>query len=205
MKGFDELLEESVAKHGHLCPGQILGVRMALLGCRIVGIEEPRSRSHLKKLIVFVEIDRCATDAIQSVTGCSLGKRTLKFRDYGIMAATFCNVETGAAYRVVAREEARVTARGHAPSAPDAFHQQLTAYRVMPDEELFWVERVRVELSPWEMPGPPRRHAMCARCGQVVRDGREVRFNEEPLCSPCSGDGYFRPCSEAELIQGVLQ
>jgi formylmethanofuran dehydrogenase subunit E len=205
MRAFDDLLKESVETHGHLCPGQVLGVRMAMLGCRLVGIQEPRSPAHRKRLVVFVEIDRCATDAIQSVTGCSMGRRTLKFRDYGIMAATFCNLDTGEAYRVVAREEARLAARDRAPHAIDAFHQQLTAYGTMPDEELFCAEKVRVDLAPWEMPGPPQRHAQCSRCGQVVRDGREVRCGEELLCVPCSGEAYFRPCGEDELVQGVLR
>ncbi|MBI2544417.1 MAG: formylmethanofuran dehydrogenase subunit E family protein, partial [Candidatus Rokubacteria bacterium] len=90
VKPFGELLREAVAFHGHLCPGQVLGVRMAMAGCRALGVAEPKGMG--KNLVVFVEIDRCATDAIQAVTGCSLGKRTLKHVDYGKMAATFVNV-----------------------------------------------------------------------------------------------------------------
>jgi formylmethanofuran dehydrogenase subunit E len=193
MRSFDELLAESVAGHGHLCPGQILGVRMAMLGCRLLAIQEPRSRAERKKLIVFVEMDRCATDAIASVTGCSMGKRTLKFRDYGIMAATFCHVEHNEAYRIVAREEAKLRARILAPGHGDPFQQQLQAYRTLPDRDLFCIQRVEVELAPWELPGPPRRHARCARCGQMVRDGREVSQEGTVLCRPCAGETYFQP------------
>ena len=111
MKAFEELLEESVAFHGHLCPGQVLGVRMALLGCSLVDVDNPTAS---KRLIVYVEIDRCATDAIQSVTGCKLGKRTLKYVDYGKMAATFLDTETGRAVRIVARDDSRERAWAYA-------------------------------------------------------------------------------------------
>jgi formylmethanofuran dehydrogenase subunit E len=193
MMSFRELLDESVAQHGHLCPGQILGVRMAMLGCGLLAIEDPRSRAERKKLIVFVEMDRCATDAIASVTGCSMGKRTLKFRDYGIMAATFFHSERDEAYRIVAREEAKLRARVLAPGQGDPFQQQLQAYRTMPDRDLFRIQRVEVELAPWELPGPPRRHARCTRCGQVIRDGREIHAGTSVLCRPCAGEAYFHP------------
>jgi formylmethanofuran dehydrogenase subunit E len=112
-----ELLDESVRLHGHLCPGQVLGVRMAMLGLNEIGIADPKGTDR-KNLIVFVEMDRCATDAIQSVTGCSLGHRTMKFLDYGKMAATFLNLKTQKAARIVAREESRekAAARSHSMS-----------------------------------------------------------------------------------------
>ncbi len=193
LRSFEQLLEESVIKHGHLCPGQILGVRMAMLGCRLLGIKDPHSPDHRKKLIVFVEIDRCATDAIESVTGCKMGKRTLKFRDYGIMAATFWNMETDLAYRIVAREEAKHKASEYSPEEIEPFKQQMTGYRQMPENELFSIQRVHMELPPWEMPGPPTRHARCHRCGEMVRDGREVHLKQEVQCRPCAGEAYFRP------------
>src|SRR3989337_1677562 len=107
---FESLLNESVRTHGHLCPGQVLGVRMALYGLNGIGMDDPKGKDR-KKLLVIVEVDRCATDALQSVTGCSLGKRSMKFVDYGKMAATFVNLGTGNALRVVAREEARGRAK----------------------------------------------------------------------------------------------
>lgn len=193
MRPFEQLLEESAAGHGHMCPGQVLGVRMAMMGCRLLGIDDPKDPKEHKKLIVFVEIDRCATDAIESVTGCRMGKRTLKFRDYGIMAATFWHLETNRAYRIVAREEARQRAAVYSHDISDPFNQQLEAYRRMPEDELFQVEPVHVELPPWEMPGPPRRHSQCTRCGQIIRDGREVYRDGEILCRICAGESYFRP------------
>src|SRR3954471_2357272 len=103
MKSLDELLKEAEIAHGHLCAGQILGVRMAVLGMEKLGIDDPRGKDR-KRLVTFVEIDRCATDAIGVVTGCRLGKRALKFRDWGKMAATFVNLETDRAVRVAAKE-----------------------------------------------------------------------------------------------------
>ena len=191
MQSFEALLKLSVARHGHLCAGQVIGVRMAMLGCRLVGIDNPQAPEFRKKLITFVEIDRCATDAIESVTGCRLGKRTLKLRDFGINAATFVNLETQVAYRIVSTERSRDLAPEYAPEISAKAQQQLEGYKRMPDDLLFEVYRVAVELAEWEMPGPPRRHAPCDHCGQVVRDGREVIRAGETLCRPCAGEGYF--------------
>ena len=193
MKSFDELLKISVERHGHLCAGQVIGVRMAMLGCGLVGIDDPKAPEFKKKLIVYVEIDRCATDAIESVTGCRMGKRTLKFRDFGINAATFVNLETKTAFRIVSTEESRDIAEKYAPHETDKHKQQLEGYKLMPDDELFDVQKVHVRLPEWEMPGPPRRHAVCTRCGQMVRDGREKINGDETLCRPCAGDNYFYP------------
>ncbi|NWF73938.1 MAG: formylmethanofuran dehydrogenase [Nitrospirae bacterium] len=199
MRPFEDLLKESVARHGHLCAGQVIGVRMSMLGCNLVGIENPGVGGWRKKLMVFVEIDRCATDAIQSVTGCSMGKRTLKFRDFGINAAAFLNLETREAYRIVSTEESRRLADLYAPEESDPARRQLIGYQQMPDSELFHVQAVNVRLEEWEMPGPSRRKVACGRCGQIVRDGREVMRDGVPLCCPCSGMGYF----EANVPDGM--
>lgn len=192
MKPFQELLDESVKKHGHLCAGQIIGVRMAMLGCRLIGIDAPKAHPWRKKIMVYVEIDRCATDAIESVTGCRLGKRTMKFVDFGINAATFVNLETGAAYRIVSTEDSRALAAKYAPEEEFPSRQQLMGYQRMPDEALFTVQRVTVNPSDLDMPGPTRRKATCTRCGQVVRDGKERHVGSDILCPPCAGDGYFK-------------
>jgi formylmethanofuran dehydrogenase subunit E len=191
MKSFEELLKTSVERHGHLCAGQVIGVRMAMLGCRLIGIDDPLAPANRKKIVVFVEIDRCATDAIESVTGCRLGKRTLKYKDFGINAATFVHLESGRAFRLVSTEESRDLAAGYAPEESDSRRQQLEGYKRMPDELLFNIQRVNVDLPEWDMPGPPRRHAVCERCGQVVRDGKERRVEGLSLCPHCAGDGYF--------------
>ncbi len=188
---FEKILEESVKVHGHLCAGQVLGVRLALLGLRLIGIKDPKGRDR-KKFLVYVEIDRCATDAIQSVTGASLGKRSLKFFDYGIMAATFLHLETGEAYRIIAREEARELADRYFPEIPDRYRRQMEAYRLMPEEELFLVQKVKVKVSDFDLPGRPLRRVKCAQCGLHVQDGREIEKNGVILCRPCAEGGYFQ-------------
>jgi len=193
---FEGLLASSVAAHGHFCPGQVVGVRMALLGCRLAGFSVPLGDEQIKKIIVFVEMDRCAGDAIAHVTGVRLGRRSLKHADYGIMAATFINLETGQAFRVISTEEARDLTPLYAPEVTGRQGQQGAAYRVMPDGVLFRVERVVVDLSQNDLPGPTKCKTSCARCGQVVRDGREIIVDGQPLCQPCAGGAYFREARE---------
>ena len=191
MKPFHELLETSAVAHGHLCPGQVVGVRMAILGCRLIGLDEPTRREQIKKLIVYVEMDRCTADAVAHVTGVKLGRRSLKFVDYGIMAATFLNLESGQAFRVVSTEEARDLAGVYAPEVSGKSRQQLAAYCRMPDSVLFRAQQVRVPLRAVDLPGPTRRKTTCRRCGQVVRDGREVIRDGDDICRPCAEGAYF--------------
>jgi formylmethanofuran dehydrogenase subunit E len=196
MDAFEMLLESSANAHGHLCPGQVVGVRLAMLGCRLIGLDEPRRHDQIKKLIVYVEMDRCTADAVAHVTGVKLGRRSLKFMDYGIMAATFVNLESGKAFRVVSTEEARSLASAYAPEIADKYPQQLEAYKRMPDSVLFRVQQVRVKIDECDLPGPTRYKALCSRCGQVVRDQREVIENGAVLCKPCAQDSYFTDAAE---------
>ena len=182
------LLAEAGRQHGHLCPGQVLGVRMAILGCEQLGIFDPKPS---KRLITFVETDRCGCDAIQTVTGCSLGKRTLKFIDYGKLAATFFDTETGRAVRVCARESAREAALRFAPEETDAHQAQLRAYKALPNDELFTVQEVQVALDATELPGQPHRRVHCAACGEGVNDGRETTKGGRTLCRACAGSAYY--------------
>ena len=196
MDSFEELLKSSADAHGHLCPGQVVGVRMAMLGCRLIGLSEPRHHDQIKKLIIYVEMDRCTADAVAHVTGVKLGRRSLKFMDYGIMAATFVNLDTGEAFRVLSTEEARDLAPVYAPEITEKYPQQLAAYKRMPDSVLFRVQQVNVKIDDCDMPGPTRYIASCSRCGQVVRDQREVVKNGRLLCKPCAQDSYFSGARE---------
>jgi formylmethanofuran dehydrogenase subunit E len=190
LSNFEMLLQESVKIHGHLCPGQVLGVRMSMLGLREIGILDPKG-THRKNLIVFVEMDRCATDAVQSVTGCSLGHRTMKFMDYGKMAATYMNLVTGKAIRIVAREESREKAKEFFPDIEDKYAGQLEAYKVMAELELFDVMEVAVKVRPEDMPGRPMRRVQCDSCGEHIQDMREVCQDGKVLCAPCAQGGYY--------------
>lgn len=191
MEPFHSLIQTSAAEHGHLCPGQVVGVRMAMLGCRLIGLDEPGQSDQIKKLLVYVELDRCAADAVAHVTGVKLGRRSLKFVDYGIMAATFLNLETGDAYRVLSTEEARDLAQVYAPEFENKSERQLAAYRRMPDNVLFRVQKVHVKLSEFDLPGPTRRKVACSRCGQIIRDAKEGVIEGKPVCKPCTDDAYF--------------
>jgi len=188
---FENLLDESVKIHGHLCPGQVLGVRMSILGLRKIGIADPKGRDR-KSLMAFVEIDRCATDAIQSVTGCSLGKRTLKFLDYGKMAATFVNLKTGKAVRILAKEESRNRAKNYSPEITDKYQCQTAAYKVMPDDELFEWKDVKVKTPEQDMPGRPIKRVRCDKCGEHVQDMREVHLDDKALCKTCAYGAYYQ-------------
>ena len=191
MESFEELLEVSTRIHGHICAGQVIGVRMAMEGLVRVGIDDPKGKDR-KKTYVLVEIDRCATDAIQSVTGCSLGKRSMRWVDHGVMAATFVNLDTGKAVRVTAREESRELSKKYAPQTVDKYQRQLDAYRVMPIDELFSFQDVEVTLKECEMPGRPLRRVECEECGDWVQDCREVVRDGKTLCRGCAGTRYYK-------------
>lgn len=164
-----------------------------MLGCSLIGFDDPTSLEQIKNLIVYVEIDRCATDAIAHVTGAKLGRRSLKFMDHGIMAATFVNLATGKAFRIVSREDSRELAAKYAPEIENPHQQQLIAYEHLSLEELFTVEEVMVEVPVSDLPGPCRYKAVCQCCGIVVRDKREVLQNGRILCRPCAFGTYYRP------------
>jgi formylmethanofuran dehydrogenase subunit E len=191
---FKELLEECGRLHGHICPGQLLGVRMALHGCVQIGIHDPRGADR-KRLIVWTEIDRCLTDAVSAVTGVRLGRRSLKFFDYGKVAATFLNTETGQAVRVVALDESRALADARYPAIESKKERQLRAYLEASDEELFKIERVLVDYRESDAPGRPKTRVTCAECGEGINDGREVACEERALCVPCAKGGYYQKSS----------
>lgn len=191
MESFEQLLDKSTKIHGHVCAGQVIGVRMSMAGLARVGISDPRGADR-KKLYVLVEIDRCATDAIQSVTGCSLGKRSLRWLDFGVMAATFVNLESGRAVRVTAREEARTLSASYCQAIADKYQRQLEAYKVMPLADLFTFQEVRVDLRDCDMPGRPIRRVQCEQCGDWVQDCREVEREGRILCRACAGERYYQ-------------
>jgi formylmethanofuran dehydrogenase subunit E len=194
MDSFEELLTHAELAHGHLCAGQILGVRMAMLGCGRLAIAEPRGADR-KRLVTFIEIDRCATDAIGVVTGCRLGKRALKFRDWGKMAATFLDLSTGRAIRIAARESSKALAREMYPEMENKNQQQMRAYREMPDSDLFAEEWVEVALDAKEFPGYKGERISCAVCGEGINYERFVERDGSRLCHGCAApdERYYQP------------
>jgi formylmethanofuran dehydrogenase subunit E len=203
MESFDDLLRQAELAHGHLCAGQILGVRLAMLGCQRLGIPEPRTT---ERLVTFVEIDRCATDAIAVVTGCRLGKRALKFRDWGKMAATFVDLNalldragdtpTYKGIRIAALESSKQRARDLYPDVANKNQQQMLAYRELPDSELFSEQWVRVPIHPREMPGYKSARIVCAVCGEGINYDRNMSGADgEILCQSCAApeSRYYQP------------
>jgi formylmethanofuran dehydrogenase subunit E len=192
VKTLEQYLNDAAVAHGHLCAGQVLGVRLAMLGLKKLGIEDPQGKNS-KRLVTFVEIDRCATDAVMVVTGCRLGKRALKFRDWGKVAATFVDVQSGKAVRVAARESSKALARSLHPEIADKNRQQMQAYQEMTDEQLFQTQWVHVELPPEEFPGYKGERVVCSQCGEGINFRREVRLGAKVLCRACAGQRYYEP------------
>src|ERR1700691_1757518 len=190
LKSLEEYETLAEQAHGHLCAGQILGLRMALYGVQLLGLEDPAGADR-KRLVTFVEIDRCMTDAIPVVTGCRLGKRALKFRDFGKVAATFCDLREERAVRVAARETSKERAKQLYPEILDKNQQQMRAYREMPDDDLFAIQWVRVEIGAEEFPGYKGERRVCEECGEGINFKREVLRDGRVLCRACAGERYY--------------
>ena len=187
MKTLHEYLELAAVAHGHLCAGQVLGVRLAMLGIRELGFDPIAER---KRVVTYVEIDRCVTDAVAVVANCRLGKRALKFRDWGKVAATFVDLKTGRAIRVAAKESSKQAAREMFPEMDKEAGQQ-KAYAQLSDEILFDKKWVKVEVQPEDLPGFKGPRVVCAQCGEGINFKREVLRKGRTLCRACAGDRYY--------------
>lgn len=179
MRTYQEDLQAAAAYHGHLCAGMYLGVRMARYGLRLLEIEDPFT---FRDLIVYVEIDRCASDAICVVTGCTLGRKRLKLVNYGKMAATFVNLATNEAIRLSPNGYRQVSEGVNADEYWAGFS----------DEELFEIEEVKVNILPRDLPGKPQSKTQCKQCGENVLDAREVDLAGEKFCLACAGEPYYQ-------------
>jgi formylmethanofuran dehydrogenase subunit E len=188
VKTLDEYLQLAAAAHGHLCAGQVLGVRLAMLGLNELGITDPIAER--KRIVTYVEIDRCMTDAIGLVANCRLGKRALKFRDWGKVAATFVDLQTGRAIRIAAKESSKQLAREMFPEMTKDLGQQ-RAYAELAEEVLFEKKWVKVEVKPEDLPGYKGLRVVCAECGEGINFGREVLQGGRTLCRACAGETYY--------------
>lgn len=192
----DQLVEASARAHGHLCPGQVIGVRMSILGLGRLGHACPLSWPEIKNVLGIVEIERCLADAVATSTGLRFGRGSLKLVNLGLLAVTFLDLPSGRALRVVSRDQARDLAAQYAPGAPSPQAAQVAAYRVMPDDELFDLQWVRVNLPPSEMPGVRPPKVPCQGCGVLVRSGQVHRQDGQALCAVCAGRAYFSPLDQ---------
>src|SRR6202166_2592037 len=190
MKSLAEYLDLAAVAHGHLCAGQVLGGRLAMLGLEELGMDDPVAER--KRIVTYVEIDRCMTDAVALVANCRLGKRALKVRDWGKVAATFVDLQTGRAVRIAAKESSKQTAREMFPElGKDAGQQK--AYAQLPADVLFDKRWVKVEIQPEDLPGFKGPRVVCAQCGEGINFKREVLQGGRTLCRSCAGEAYYLP------------
>ena len=188
MKTVAEYLELATVAHGHLCAGQVLGVRMAMLGLHELGIDDPIAER--KRIVTYVEIDRCLTDAVALVANCRLGKRALKVRDWGKVAATFVDLKTGRAIRLAAKESSKQAAREMFPEMEKDPGQQ-KAYAQLSDEVLFDKKWVKVDVKPEDLPGFKGPRVVCEGCDEGINFKREVLQSGRTLCRSCAGEKYY--------------
>ncbi|MFH1057644.1 MAG: FmdE family protein [Pseudomonadota bacterium] len=187
----DQLVEASSRLHGHLCAGQVIGVRMSILGLGLLGYACPLGMPEIKHIVGVVEVERCLADAVAVASGLRFGRGSLKLINQGLLAVSFLDTTCGRAVRLVSREEARQKAPGYAPRAANFQAAQVMAYRIMPDAELFDAAWVEITLPPEELPGARPPKAPCAGCGVLVRSGRTHLVEGRELCAVCAGKTYF--------------
>jgi formylmethanofuran dehydrogenase subunit E len=192
MSTLEGLLTTSAAHHSHLCPRQVLGVRMGMSAGRVLGLELPQAD---KRLFTFMETDGCAADGVAAATGCRVGRRTMYLLDFGKVAATFVDTVSLQAFRIHPHPDCRAYAARYAPDQPDRWHAQLCAYQIMPDEELLVIEPVQITVSLEAIISQPGQRVVCQRCGEEIMNGREVVRDGVPLCCACAGQRYYTVCN----------
>ncbi len=189
MPDLEALLEISSRNHDHLCPRQILGVRIGLAGLHALGFAEPPAR---KRLLVILETDGCFADGVMAATTCSVGHRTLRVEDYGKAAATFVDTQTGLAVRVAPALDIREQALLCVPEEPRHYFAQMQAYRILPDEQILRVTEVHLATPVEQIVSRPGVRVDCAICGEEIMNEREIERDGLPLCRACAGDAYYR-------------
>jgi formylmethanofuran dehydrogenase subunit E len=197
MTSIDDLLSRSAALHKHLCPRQVLGVRMGMLASERLGLSLPQTN---KQLLTFVETDGCLADSVAVATGCWVGHRTLRVLDFGKVAATFVDTRSDTALRVHPHPQARESARSFAPEARNRWEGYLIGYQRMPIEELLVSQPVTLSQSIEHLLSRPSARAICQACGEEIINERELIHEGTVLCRPCAGERYYRVDTEAQLL-----
>jgi formylmethanofuran dehydrogenase subunit E len=183
------LLEKSMQDHDHLCPRQILGVRIGLAGMKALGFDEPPGK---KQLLVITETDGCFVDGVIAATGCTVGHRTLRVEDYGKVAATFVETRTGHAVRIAPRLDVRERARLFVPEELRHYFAQMQAYQIMPEEEILTIQEVVLKRPVGEIISRPGIRVNCDVCGEEVMNERHILRDGLTLCRSCDGGGYYQ-------------
>ena len=183
-----ELLKKSSARHSHLCPRQVLGVRMGLAGLRVIGVESPILN---KTALIIIETDGCFADGIEVATGAAIGHRTMRVEDLGKIAATFTNVKTGRTIRLAPCLDVRQRALDYAAGIKKKYYAQLKGYQIMPEGELFTFREVQLEPALPVILSRPGVRAKCSNCGEEIINERQVCQDGKILCRNCAGDRYY--------------
>ncbi|MFA5873793.1 MAG: FmdE family protein [Anaerolineales bacterium] len=189
MKDLQLLLERSSRNHSHLCPRQILGVRIGLVGMATLGFKDPPAK---KELLIITETDGCFADGLSAATNCTVGHRTLRVEDYGKTAATFIDTQTGRAFRVAPVLDIRQRAYSYALDEPRHYFAQMQAYQIMPDEEMFAITEVQLTTPIEAILSRPGIRVDCDVCGEEIMNEREIHQNGLTLCRACAGDSYYQ-------------
>lgn len=183
------LLEISSSRHDHLCPRQVLGVRIGLLAVKSFGLavgENPR-----KRLLTILESDGCFADGVEVATGCTVGHRTLRLEDYGKIAATFVDTLTGCSLRIAPRLDIRQRAVDCVSGEERRYFAQLQAYQMMPDDELLFMQEVQLKTPLEQIISRSGLRVTCEVCGEEVINEREVHKEGLTLCRACADESYY--------------
>lgn len=197
-----DILEISSAKHTHLCPRQVLGARIGLAGAAVLGFELPR---YDKRMLITLETDGCFADGVEAATGCTVGHRTLRIEDYGKIAATFVDAQTGQAFRVAPRLDVRERAYNYAPGEARHYFAQLQGYQVMPDNELLNIQAVQLTTPVDQIISRVGVRVNCEGCGEEVINEREVILSGHVFCHTCALGGYYCQNEILETPQFLFQ
>jgi formylmethanofuran dehydrogenase subunit E len=202
MASLNELLEASAARHDHLCPRQVLGVRMGLLAGEVLGIPIPQTD---KRLLAIVETNGCASDGVAVATNCWVGRRTLWVEDYGKVAATFVDTQSGQAIRIAPRASIRDSVLTYAPDCESKWEAQLLGYQRMPACELLAVQAVQLKTPLAWLVSKPGLKVICDACGEEIMNEREIVHDGQILCRACAGRGYYDTFEPVVLKEPELQ
>lgn len=190
------LLETSAVLHRHLCPRQVLGVRMGMYAAELLNLDLPQTD---KRLLALVETDGCFADGVVTATGCTLGHRTMRLVDFGKVASTFVDTCTGETVRIAPRLDVRQVARQYAPDTRSRWHAQLEGYQIMPVDTLFIARPVVLNFSIEKLISRPGYRTECEACGEEIINEREVVHEGSSLCRACAGLSYYRYTGDSAI------
>jgi formylmethanofuran dehydrogenase subunit E len=188
MKSLEELMADSARLHKHVCPRQVLGVRMGLYAAVLLAIDLPQPD---KRLLTIVETDGCFSDGVAVATNCWVGRRTMRVEDYGKVAATFVDTQTGVCWRVFPHHNSRQDAHEYAPEARNRWEAMLLGYQRMPAAQLLVAQRVQLHTPFPAIISRAGHRVLCDHCGEEILNERERMQDGMTLCRACSGESYY--------------